>query len=89
MAPGWHLTVWLRSPTSPGLQGCPTEISNRVTFSGWKPREEVYRLMRDESELFLFPSLHDDSPFAVVEAMAAGLPVLCLDCVWTARACRS
>src|SRR5581483_1101593 len=27
----------------------------------------------------IFPSLHDDSPWTVVEALAAGLPVVCLD----------
>jgi glycosyltransferase involved in cell wall biosynthesis len=35
--------------------------------------------MREEADLFLFPSLHDDSPVVVVEAIASGLPVVCLD----------
>jgi glycosyltransferase involved in cell wall biosynthesis len=40
--------------------------------------EDVYRLYR-ESDIFLFPSLHDSGGMAVLEAMAAGLPVVCLD----------
>ena len=36
-------------------------------------------MMREEASVFVFPSLHDDSPWAVVEALAAGLPVVCLD----------
>ena len=31
------------------------------------------------SSLFLYPSLHDSGSFTVLEAMAAGLPVVCLD----------
>jgi glycosyltransferase involved in cell wall biosynthesis len=31
------------------------------------------------SDVFLFPSLHDDSPLAISEAMACGLPVVCLE----------
>jgi glycosyltransferase involved in cell wall biosynthesis len=29
--------------------------------------------------VLLFPSLHDESPLTVAEALALGLPVLCLD----------
>jgi glycosyltransferase involved in cell wall biosynthesis len=40
--------------------------------------DEVYRLYRDH-DVFLFPSLHESGGMAPLEAMAAGLPVVCLD----------
>ncbi|MEK6206487.1 MAG: glycosyltransferase [Chloroflexota bacterium] len=54
-------------------------IASRVDFVGWRPRAEVLRLMREEADVFLFPSLHDEGSWAVAEAVAAGLPVVCLD----------
>lgn len=53
-------------------------VSNRVVFVGSQPRTEVLRLLK-EHDAFVFPSLHDSGGFAVLEAMAAGLPVICLD----------
>ncbi len=52
-------------------------IAHRVEFSGNLPREEVLRAYAS-ADGFLFPSLHDSGGNAVIEAMAAGLPVLCL-----------
>jgi glycosyltransferase involved in cell wall biosynthesis len=40
--------------------------------------DEVYRLYRDH-DVFLFPSLHESGGMAPLEAMTAGLPVVCLD----------
>ena len=54
-----------------GLQG-------RVTFSPHIPRAQVLRELYDY-DAFLFPSLHDSGGFAVLEAMASGMPVICLD----------
>jgi glycosyltransferase involved in cell wall biosynthesis len=34
--------------------------------------------MREQADVFLFPSLHDQAPTAVVEAMASGLRVVCV-----------
>lgn len=54
-------------------------VENRVRFLQWIPHEEVLRVMREEADLLLFPSIHDDAPFAVVEALSQGLPVVCLN----------
>lgn len=54
-------------------------VEERVRFLGWIPRERVRAMVADEADIFLFPSLHDDAPFAVAEALAAGVPVVCLD----------
>jgi glycosyltransferase involved in cell wall biosynthesis len=54
-----------------GLQGC-------VRFSPWMPRSEVLALYATHDAL-LFPSLHDSSGTVVMEAIAHGRPVICLD----------
>ena len=54
-------------------------IESQVIFQGRVPREQVLREY-EKYHVFLFPSLHDSGGFAVLEAMANGLPVICLDC---------
>jgi glycosyltransferase involved in cell wall biosynthesis len=54
------------------------KLDEKVSWMGWKRREEVIALYA-EYDLFVFPSLHDSGGMAVLEAMAFGLPVLCLD----------
>ncbi len=54
-------------------------LRDRVLFLGQKSRAEVLAAYRNY-HLFVFPSLHDSGGFAVIEAMAQGLPVVCLDC---------
>jgi glycosyltransferase involved in cell wall biosynthesis len=49
-----------------------------VDVNRWMPRAEVLSLMRD-CDVFLFPSLRDGGGAVVVEAMAAGKPVVCMD----------
>lgn len=56
-----------------GLQG-------QVRLLGWLPRQEVLEQLR-EADLFLFPSLREGGTWALMEAMASGLPVVCFD--WT------
>lgn len=53
-------------------------ISDAVTWIPWMEREEVLDEYK-EHDIFLFPSLHDSGGMVVLEAMAAGLPVVCLD----------
>ena len=54
-------------------------IESQVLFPGRVPREQVLREY-EKYHVFVFPSLHDSGGFAVLEAMAQGLPVICLDC---------
>jgi glycosyltransferase involved in cell wall biosynthesis len=81
LTPDWRLIVCGSGPDERRLAALARRkrLGSRVSFLGWQPREEVFRLMREDAELLLFPSFHDDSPFVVVEAMAAGLPIVCLD----------
>ncbi len=50
-------------------------IADRVTFMGWVDSEEIWR----NSDLLLFPSLHEGAPNAVLEALARQVPVLASD----------
>jgi glycosyltransferase involved in cell wall biosynthesis len=54
-------------------------LDGRVEFVPTVPREELLRRMREDADVFLFPSLHDDGPWVVAEAVLSGLPVVCLD----------
>jgi glycosyltransferase involved in cell wall biosynthesis len=54
-------------------------VAKRVDFVGRLPRrEDVFGLM-DDCDLFALPTLRDGPPVSLLEAMAYGLPVLCLD----------
>jgi glycosyltransferase involved in cell wall biosynthesis len=52
-------------------------ITDAVSWIGFLPQSELSSVYRAHHAL-LFPSLHDSSGNAVLEAMAQGLPVICL-----------
>jgi glycosyltransferase involved in cell wall biosynthesis len=54
-------------------------VDDRVEFRGFVPRSELMRFMREEADVMLFPSLHDEAGWVVAEAEASGLPVVCVD----------
>ena len=54
-------------------------LDGRVRFLGARPRDEALRLMRSEADVLLFPSLREEAGWVVVEALASGLPVVCVD----------
>jgi glycosyltransferase involved in cell wall biosynthesis len=54
-------------------------LDGRVQFLGSQRREEVLRLLRSEADVLLFPSLREEAGWIVVEALASGVPVVCLD----------
>lgn len=53
-------------------------VGDRVRHTGRVPRDEVLRLLAS-SHVLAHPSLHDSAGWVTMEAMAAGLPVVCLD----------
>lgn len=79
--PDWRLILLGEGPEHARLQALAheLEVADRVEFRGRVPHPELFRVMCEESDAFLFPSLHDDAALAVAEAVACGLPVICLD----------
>lgn len=79
--PEWELLICGDGPDRQRLDDLARRLSvtDRVTFLGPIDRDEVLRLLRSRASVFLFPSLHDDAPLAVAEAIASGVPVVCLD----------
>jgi len=53
-------------------------LASRVAFLGRLPFVQAVAQM-DKAELFCFPSLRDTSGNVVLEALAAGVPVICFD----------
>ncbi len=52
--------------------------AKKIIFKSWLSRKEVILAMRT-ADVFLFPSFRDGGGAVVVEAMAQGCPVICLD----------
>lgn len=53
-------------------------IAKKVHFWGKLPRSEALEKLA-ECDVLVHPSLHDSGGWVIVEAMAAGRPVICLD----------
>jgi len=53
-------------------------VASRVEWLGWLPYKEAQQ-QYDWADLFAFTSLRDNSGNVVLEALANGLPVVCLD----------
>ena len=50
-------------------------VSDRVTFHGWLPKDDVARRVR-EADVFVTTSRYDSNPCAVIEALSSGVPVV-------------
>jgi len=75
-----ELTIVGEGPELPRLEALVRELGleSQVRFQGWMPRQQLLREMSC-CDVFLFLSLRDGGGAVVVEAMAAGKPVICLD----------
>jgi glycosyltransferase involved in cell wall biosynthesis len=54
------------------------QLSDQVCFPGWMARNALLAAMCS-CDVFLFPSFRDGGGAVVVEAMAAGKPIICMD----------
>ena len=81
LLPEWQLIICGGGPDETRLRRLAKRwgLLHRTEFRGWVRRSELARAMREDADVFLFPSLHDDAGLVVAEATAAGLPVVCLD----------
>jgi glycosyltransferase involved in cell wall biosynthesis len=79
-APGWKLVLYGDGPERARLERLIRRlgVEDRVELAGALPRDELLAAMQ-RADVFLFPSLHEDASFAVVEALSMGLPVVCVD----------
>jgi len=62
--------------------------ADSVRFLGWRSRDELFALF-EQIDVLVHASLRDAFGYVVVEAMAAGRPVLCLDAGGAATIVRS
>ena len=54
-------------------------IEKKVKFWGWVPRDKALKLL-EQCHILVHPSFHDSGGLVCAESMAAGRPVICLDC---------
>jgi glycosyltransferase involved in cell wall biosynthesis len=76
--PGLRLIMVGDGPERGPLERLADRLGSDVTFSGWLPQAELFELLA-RSDILLFPSLHDECGFVVLEAMAHGLIPVVID----------
>lgn len=78
--PDASLTLVGKGPAGPAWRGlaCKLGIAERVRWIDWLPHDKVEALYASH-DVLLFPSLHDSGGMVVLEAMARGVPVVCLN----------
>jgi glycosyltransferase involved in cell wall biosynthesis len=77
--PDSRFTIVGSGPQEPELRALckQLDIERSIEWVPWLPRETVLATY-PQHDVFLFPSLHDSSGNAVLEAMTCALPVVCL-----------
>jgi glycogen synthase len=74
-AAGAQLLVVGDGPDRPALARRVQRFGSRVHFTGFVPHVQVPAVLR-HVDMFVLPSLYEDLSSALIEAMAAGLPVV-------------
>ena len=59
-------------------QGLEKLVSDGIEMTGWIPRSELYDLFR-QAHAFVYPTTFEGFGLPVIEAMAAGVPLVCSD----------
>ena len=79
--PGWTLRIAGKGPEEARLRllASKLDVSDRVQFLGHVSRARLMEMMQREVRVLLFPSMREDGGWVVGEAVASGLPVVCLD----------
>ena len=73
----WTLTIAGEGPLKDELAraGQGLKLSDQIVFRGWLERDHLPAVYRD-ADVFVLPSRDEGMPNAMLEAMAAGLPVI-------------
>ncbi len=72
----WHATIAGDGEVAAfRARAASLELDRRVTFTGWLEQDAAAALLA-RSDLLVLPSRHEGQPIAILEAMAAGLPVI-------------
>ena len=73
----WQLDIVGDGPARRECEHLVAELrlTERVTFHEFKAKPQVAELMR-QADLFVLPSLWENLPCVIIEAMASGLPIL-------------
>ncbi len=53
-------------------------LDHKITFHGLRPKREIAEFMR-QADFFVLPSLWENLPCVIIEAMASGLPIVSTD----------
>lgn len=79
--PAWRLDLIGDGPLRKDLEAQATALglSDRITFHGAVSAEEIRRHLVD-ADMFVLPSRYEGMSNSAIEAMEAGLPVLCTRC---------
>jgi glycosyltransferase involved in cell wall biosynthesis len=79
--PGWRLLVVGLGSDVARLRRFAGRLgmTDRIRFMGTVPRARLLDLMRNDADVLLFPSMHEDAGWVVAEARANGLPVVALN----------
>lgn len=77
---GWELHILGKGPRTVAWQQLANElgITAHCRFHGWMSREQALEIMQG-AHLMLITSLRDLTSTVTVEALALGLPIVCLD----------
>lgn len=64
-------------PEAPRLRRLAQRLGVKITFTGWLPHESPeLKHLYETSGFFVFPSEAENCPLVLLEAMAAGLPIV-------------
>ena len=79
--PDWQFIIYGTGSDEDRLRRLAERVNvlDRIDFRGWVDQQELWRVMREEADVLVLPSLHEGAPRVVVEAGEAGLPVVSLD----------
>lgn len=76
----WHLQVLGKGECTDSWQQLVRQLGivDKVTFHGWLQRDQAMHIMQ-KSHVMLITSLRDLTSTVTIEALAQGLPIVCLD----------